>query len=299
MLPVLGLTGLIRLSAAQLNGLRHVITAQFIEQALAPGLLFMGAVAVFLVGSSGFSPQIAMGLQLASAGATLIIAYFLLAKIMASGDDVTAHPFSGIDLIRRSRPFLLISSSILLAVQLDTVVVNLLLGNEATGIYRVASQGAVLLSACMQVVSTVCLPYFARLHANGDLSNLRRLYRLATAASFIFAAAMFIIFYIEGDALLRLLFGAEFVTAYPILLILSAGWLGSTVFGPSGALMSMSGHERIAAKVFGANAGLNLICGAAAAFFLGVEGVAVVTAATLALNNGVLYFLGRKQVGIR
>jgi O-antigen/teichoic acid export membrane protein len=298
MLLLLALSGLIRLFAALFNGLRRVITAQFVEQALAPGLLFLGAVALYLLHPGVLRPQFAMAIQLASATLAVMVAYPLLAKAMGEGAGVERHRFSERDLIRRSRPFLLISSAILLATQLDTVLVNLMLGNEATGLYRVASQGAVLLNSSMQVVASVCLPYFARLFTNGDIANLRRLYRFATVTSFGFAAALFALFYFEGELLIRFLFGAEYVSTYPMLLILSGGYLGYTLFGPAGALLTMSGYEMLAARTFWSTAILNLVAGVIAAANFGVAGVAVVTATTIALNNALLYLFARRKIGV-
>jgi O-antigen/teichoic acid export membrane protein len=298
MLLLLALNGLIRISAALLNGLRRVITAQFVEQALAPGLLFLAAGMVYLSHPGVLQPHLAMAIQLASVALALVIAYPLLAKALSEAAAVERHPFSERDLIRRSRPFLLISSAILLATQLDIVLVNLLLGNTATGLYRVASQGAVLLMSSMQVVTSVCLPYFARLFTNGDATNLRRLYRIAAATSFAFAGGLFALFYFAGEPLIRLLFGAEFASTYPILMILSAGYLGYTLFGPAGALLTMSGFEMLAARTFWTTAILNLVAGVAAALIFGVVGVATVTAITITLNNALLYLIARRKIGV-
>jgi O-antigen/teichoic acid export membrane protein len=150
----------------------------------------------------------------------------------------------------------------------------------------------------MQVVASVCLPYFARLFTNGDIANLRRLYRFATVTSFGFAAALFALFYFEGELLIRFLFGAEYVSTYPMLLILSGGYLGYTLFGPAGALLTMSGYEMLAARTFWSTAILNLVAGVIAAANFGVAGVAVVTATTIALNNALLYLFARRKIGV-
>jgi O-antigen/teichoic acid export membrane protein len=298
MLLLLVLNGLIRITAAVLNGLRQVITAQFVEQVLAPGLLFVAAGSVFLAHPGSLHPHVAMAIQLASASLALIVAYLLITKALSEGTGIAPHCFSERELIRNSRPFLLISSAILLATQLDVVMVNLLLGNTATGLYRVASQGAVLLNSSMQVVTSVCLPYFARLFTNGDVTNLRRLYRVSTAASFAFAAALFMLFYFAGEPLIRLLFGGEFVSTYPVLIVLSSGYLGYTLFGPAGALLTMSGYEVLAARTFWAAAVVNLVVGVIAALIFGVIGVAAVTAVTITLNNAVLYLVARRKIRI-
>jgi O-antigen/teichoic acid export membrane protein len=289
---------LIRVVAAILNGLRKVVASQFIEQALAPGLLFLAALGLaFGFGTTRLAPQTAIIIQLASAIIALGVGVAVLKRALAEGRDVPPAKFSQRDLVRRARPFLLIRSAILLATQLDVVLVNLFLGNKATGLYRVASQGAVLLNACMQVITSVSMPYFARLFVNGDKTNLRRLYRLAAAAGFAFAAVLFAAFVFEGRLLIGLLFGKAFVPTYPILLILSAGYVGYASFGPAGAMLTMAGYEMMAVWTFWATALLNLVGGITAALLFGVEGVAAMTAITITLNNGALYLMVRRKIG--
>jgi O-antigen/teichoic acid export membrane protein len=297
MLLFFPLNSFVRLVAGHLNGLRRVILSQVTESLLAPTFTFLALAGLF-IGDLKLLPQEAITVQIISTLAALCIGALWLRKAACDAWSAEPEHITPSVLVRQGWPFLLISSAMLLNVQMDTVLVNLLNGNEATGYYRVASQGAMLSMFGIQVVTNVTMPYFARLYASGDLGNLARLYRVARYAGFVFALAIFLFFLVAGRWLIAISFGSDYLPAYPLLLLLTGGYVGNTFFGPAGSVMSMSGHEKMTAGVLWFTAALNLVVSSAAAIAFGAVGVAAVTGATITMYHAIIYIKARRLVGI-
>jgi len=295
---LLPLSGLLRMLTAALNGLRRLAAAQVTELALAPllALLIVGSVA--LLGVAGLQAYHAVAIQIAASATAVTIAGIWLAHAVRDGRNVPPAIPGHRALLTQSWPFLALNIASLLSLQIDVVMVNLFVSNEATGLYRVASQGALLAFAGLQLVTALTGPYFARLHASGDTDNLRRLFRTAQLLGFLFAATTLGAYALFGQWLIGVAFGEEFLPAYPYLLILTAGFVANHAFGPSGALMSMCGHERKSLKIMWVAGSANVIACAIAAWAAGALGVAVVTAICLASYNLAMYIAARKNIGI-
>lgn len=294
-LPLIVTAALTRIGVAVLAGLRKLVVSQVFEQVVTPLLVFAGALALFFAPREWATPQIAIAIQLAAGTLALLGLGLALRPVFLIRPDAA---ISRAALARRGWPFLMIGSALVLNQQLDTILVGLVLGTADVGPYRVATQGAQLAMFVSLVVNTIISPYAARFHAAGDRASLRKLFNYARLASVLSVGAALAVFLLGGRQLVGLVFGPEFKAAAPLLIILTAGYLGNVIAGPCGTILAMTGHERHSARAMWVTAILNGLCAIVAGRLFGVYGIAIVTAATLTIYQAWLRYIQWRELAV-
>jgi O-antigen/teichoic acid export membrane protein len=133
-------------------------------------------------------------------------------------------------------------------------------------------------------VNLVVAPRISALWATGDQAALQRLLVRASqaicAVSLVAVAAVFL-----ADVWALGLFGPGFVAGASFLRVLLWGQLVAAITGPVGFVLSMTGHERVLAKVVATTTVLGLGAHAVAIPLWGASGAAWVTGGARALSN--------------
>jgi len=119
--------------------------------------------------------------------------------------------------------------------------------------------------------------------------------RLSMSVSLVAVIALVIFSYP-----LLALFGEEFVVGQRTMFILLIGFLINASTGPVSMLLSLTEHERVNGRIYGTVLMVNVVLNIAFIQFtsLGIEGVAIATAFSMALRNVWLYFEVRRRLGI-
>jgi O-antigen/teichoic acid export membrane protein len=94
------------------------------------------------------------------------------------------------------------------------------------------------------------------------------------------------------------LFGHSFQTGATALSILALGQLINAAAGPSGNVLVMAGHERVAVRVVAAGLLANVAIAAVLVPPLGVTGGAIAFASSLVLWNTGFVLLARRLIGV-
>lgn len=294
-LPLIVLAPLTRMGAAVLAGLKRLVSAQATEQFLPLLLVMIGGLALLLLVPAPADPRDAIAIQIGASTIVVVILLVMLRRFFFTSGVGRATLSS---LAVRGWPFLMIAAALALNQQVDTLLVGMVLGTGEVGPYRVAAQGAALAMFSTFVINTVISPYVARYHADGDMVALHRLFVTARLTAAVLVAAMLLLFVIAGKPLISTLFGYEFIGAFPILLILTAGNLGNAIAGPCGTILSMTGHERHTARAIWIVGVINAIISTAAGLAYGVVGIAVSTALAVAAFQWWLRHLQRRLIGV-
>jgi len=106
-----------------------------------------------------------------------------------------------------------------------------------------------------------------------------------------------LIFIFLGNHVL-MVFGSEYVIAWPVLVVLSIGQFVNVLAGPVGNMLSMAGHERVTA--FGVAVSVLVIVGLGLILIptMGILGAAIATATGMVTWNVLLVALCYKRLGI-
>jgi O-antigen/teichoic acid export membrane protein len=191
------------------------------------------------------------------------------------------------------------ASSVVFAMiqQFDVVVVGSLLGNAEAGAYFAAQKTAALLSLVLIAAGLVAAPSMSGLYHSGKMAELQRLCRTMAGAIVVVTAIGFAALALVGKFLLGL-FDANFVSAYPILIIVALGTMIDAVSGPNAYLMQMTKYETHYLKIMGVCYVLVLGAQLILVPIWGGVGAAIASAAGVILWNVWAIIILRKDAGL-
>ncbi|MGM0516899.1 MAG: lipopolysaccharide biosynthesis protein [Pseudomonadota bacterium] len=295
LVPLLALAGV---RSASLRGLRHVLAGLFPEQVLRPGLLAVALLVVLTWSGKDISPPDAMGLTVVAALVAFVVGAWLLRRYRP--DEITgAVPrYQHGAWMAAAWPMALTQGFQQLNRHADVLLLGLLAATVDVGVYRVAAQGALLVSLGLTALNMVVAPFAARLHVDAERHKLQKLVRRTAQAALAFAVPATLLFVVFGDWLLATLFGDEFRGAYWPLVVLAVGQLVNAWFGPTGMLLNMTGFERAVTRAVAVAAGMNVVLNLLLIPPFGVIGAAIATSASLVFWNVWLWLVARWRLGV-
>lgn len=180
-------------------------------------------------------------------------------------------------------PLLLTGGFQLVLRKTDVFLVGTLVGAAEVGIYFAAMRTAQVITFFSFAADAVAAPYVSRLyHSDGEnlpqaVGRLAHWYFWPTlfgAAGLAFVA----------EPVLSL-FGPTFVSGAPIVYVFMAGLVFDAAMGAQQHLLTLTGHERACASIYGYCALLNVALNLAGIYWFGALGAAVATAATLVIRG--------------
>lgn len=178
----------------------------------------------------------------------------------------------------------------------------LLLGGSSdfieVGVYKVAVQLSSLVGFGLIAINQVLHHRFAHLYKTGCLHELQRVVTMGARIITLIALCVALLFWVFGDLIIYLFFGAEYGSAYVPLAILVAGQMANAVFGSVGALLNMTGHEKDTMLGMFLACALNLVLGLILIPEFGMVGAACSSAISLFTWNAVLWLFVKKRLNI-
>jgi O-antigen/teichoic acid export membrane protein len=294
------LVALGNLRGAAMRGLRHVVQGQLPEFILRPAFLIVLVLgAYFGLSTRAVTASDAMMLHALASLVAFAIGSWMLLRVrpgeLTSMPDRKVHSRSW---LAASLPLGLLQGMSQITSNTDTLVLGIYATPEEIGLYRVAFQGAALISIGVVVGNAVLAPYIAQMHAKGDYARLRLLSTAAAWAISFTAFIIFIVYLIFGSGILVLFFGEEYAGAYFPLLVLGLAQLINAMTATSGLLLMMTGHEKTAAKIVAfflvVNIGLNFLL----VPLFGALGAASATALTVSAKHFVHRQAAKKLLGV-
>ncbi|HWX87070.1 MAG TPA: flippase [Solirubrobacteraceae bacterium] len=294
LVPITALT-LLRQGAMQAIG--RVVTGQLPEYLIRPTLILASIGALELVGGGALTSTTALGANVMGGAVAFVVGIVLLRRALPAVVRSARPAYATRQWMRASLPMMLIGGVWLANSYVATLVVGALDGTRAAGIFNVSQRGAELIVVLLAAANMPLAPAIARMHALGDRQSLEhateRVARAALLVSVPVAAVLALL-----PSLYLGLFGADFQTGATALTILALGQLVNAAAGPSGNVLIMTGHERIAMRGVAGGLLANLVLGIALVPPLGITGGAIAFASSLVLWNIVLVVLARRRLGV-
>jgi O-antigen/teichoic acid export membrane protein len=297
LLPV---TAINQFKASCLQGFKRVRAAQAPILVLRPLLFGIGlAVATYGFGVKLVAAE-AIALNILAALPPLLLTAKFLHDVVAAEVPPVHAAYETKRWLHTALELLLISfAQLILGTQADVLVVGTLLGTTEAGLYSVASQLAWLISFGVTAIVFVAVPMVSDFHATGRRSDLQHLVTLVQKASVIVSLPVVALLVLEGKIVLGW-FGATFVAAYPVLVVLSVATFIASVIGIlAGFLLTLTGHQRQAAVIIVGSAVLNLALSLTLTRVFGSVGTAAATTTTTLLRSGVLAVYVWKLLRVR
>jgi O-antigen/teichoic acid export membrane protein len=204
---------------------------------------------------------------------------------------------------RREWAIALLPLSALAAVQIvnqsaDLIMLGIFRADMEVGIYRIAVSSATLAAIGLTAMGLVLAGDIAHALAEKDRVTLQRM--LSTAALICTALTGMVLagFALVGEHMLGLIFGPDYIGAYPALIILTLGQLVNGFFGVNANVLNMAGLERRTLTAFSISVGINIILNIALIPRFGGVGAATATLASTAIWNVLCWFFVKSQLGL-
>jgi O-antigen/teichoic acid export membrane protein len=297
-LPLLSLSAI---SAAAIRAEGWVILGQISETVVRPLLFVVGVLAIKFLTSEQVDLSVVVYIFIASAGCSCIVSIAIFCRksyIFRWGNISLFKRARGSSWGRSAFPLALISGVAIINSNVDVIVLSQFTAQEDVGLYRVATQGALLCSFSLQAMNLVCAPQFAKLYFSNKKRQLQNLVGLSATVLFVISLVIAATILIFKDELLLFVYGSEFVGAGAAMSILIFGQVVNSLFGLVGALMGMTGNHRQVLIVSLISLVLNIVVSLLLVPVYGVHGAAISTALSLTFWNVSLWYCARRCIGV-
>jgi O-antigen/teichoic acid export membrane protein len=193
--------------------------------------------------------------------------------------------------------FLGMSALEFLVTQADKILLGLYLNPRVVGIYVLASTLSSFIPMILQSVNQIFAPVIADLHAQGRRDVLQKLFQTLTkwvvGLTFPLACVMIVF-----AARLMRIFGPDFESGWPVLVIGAVGQLVNCGVGSVGFLLLMSGNQKRLIKVQFAMTIVSVVTNLSLIPTLGIVGAALASAGVNVGGNLWNLYEVRKALGI-
>lgn len=201
-------------------------------------------------------------------------------------------------IVDNSWPLWISSVALLANSHLDLWILGTLASSQEVAVYGTAARMSMVVSVPLVIVNSVIMPSVARLNALGDRSGMQLLLQASASIASVPSLALFAIFLLGGEDIMRLLFGSGYGESGLIVAVLSFAHAVNVVSGSSGFTLIMTGHQQIMMRVSFASTVLLLVAGTLLAKRFGAPGVAAAYALSMVVQNTVMWLFVRSKCGV-
>lgn len=290
-----GLFALQKLIAESLRGL-HMISAASIFDG-AGSAVFLGFVLLLVFGFSGqIDLKTALILAVIIIGISVFLGLLLLQKHTGFIGSKPADLQLGMLVL--AGPIFLSEIAVFVNNQADLWVVAAFLSATDVANYGVVLRVAILVMLPSIIANAIIIPKIVQLNTLGDIGGLNRLLGLSAALAFGVTLAMVLGLALFGKQALGIFFGASYVVAFPVMMVLCVGRLVNVFTGSCGQVLLFCGQAKkmmVSTVVFSV---ISLLIALLLVKGFGAIGVAFGFALGMAGQNIVQYLLARRLIGV-
>ncbi|MFH1070969.1 MAG: polysaccharide biosynthesis C-terminal domain-containing protein, partial [Candidatus Glassbacteria bacterium] len=247
--------------------------------------------------AGGVESRTALFCLFAAYGAAVLFNSWFLARSLPEEARSAEPVYRRREWVAVGAGMLFVSGQYLIFNRVDIMMLEPMAGKAAAGVYSAAVRLAWLVSFFVQAVSVIAAPLIAELHAGNRRLELERMVHLTVNVSSACSAAAFAALVVGGKFALGV-FGPEFTTGYHALVILCAAQFFNAVTGPSGFLLTMTGHERLLGGLLSVALALNALLNFILIPQYGMEGAAAATGISTIFWNALAAVLIHRKLGI-
>lgn len=232
--------------------------------------------------------------------AVALAGWFFRGKLRALPSDGGSRGgpgFAGV--LRLAWPLLIADLTLLVLTQADLWILGAFRPQDEVALYGAAVRLVTFVLVPLLVVNAVLPPVIVEKYAQGKTHELQQALRVTATLAGIPALSVLLGFVFFGEQILVVVFGDYYAGGTAILVALSLGQLVSVLTGSCGITLAMTGHQTLMMVTTVATGCLTVTAGLLAVGPFGATGVAVASAAGLALQNVLLWLGARLATGMR
>ena len=286
-------------STAQLKGIRKPVLSSLLTNCLRPILtaILLFGICYFFVRDDPTSLESMSAYTLSTFAVALVGSGVVRFVRYESVVEDVEPKYDNSLWLRTALPLVLTSGFRVVIRRSDVIMVGLMVGFAEAGYYSAAARMVALTGFGLKATNAVVAPLIAAAHSRSDYRELSRHVQSGAKTVFLMTIPLVAGLVLLGRWGLQL-FGPGFTEAYGALLILCGGQLVNALCGCVGFLLTMTGNERVAAKIVFCASLSNLLLNAILIPSLGLLGAACATALTTVLWNVWMLVEVRKRLRV-
>lgn len=287
------------LITAFLEGMRAIVKSMLPLYYIRPILIAVGVSGLFIL-KYPVSSTYAMWINVAATLVSTIVIWSWFKPFIEREKRLDLEPI----IINKSEKkewrkiafsLLLVSGTVILLTEIDTVMLGMLDSTTTAGVYQTAIKIGHLAMFGFNSIEMVIAPTIAGLYAVRKFGEMQNILRKGVVLMVIFTLPMIILLWFFGDWFLRL-YGIEFVVGFTSLKILLACQIVNVAVGSAINLMIMTRYEKEALYILATSLVVNVILNWVLIPIYGMEGAAAATGITTILWNLAMYVFIRFKI---
>lgn len=239
----------------------------------------------------------AMACAVIATWATALIQFVLMRRRLAPRVPAGPRRYEPGLWLKTSAAMFLVEAFYMGLTYTDVILLKQLGSAEEVAVYWAAVKTLALVAFVYFSVAAAAAHRFSEYHVSGDKEQLAAFLAASIRWTFFPSLAATILVLALGKPFL-MLFGPDFVKGYPAMFVVSVGLLARAAVGPVERLLSMSGHQRACALIYGAAFVTAVMLCLILIPRFGMMGAASATAAALVLESMLLFHVTRRRLGL-
>jgi len=235
--------GLLTQQGAILNGFRKPVLAQIPSQVLVP-LITLGILFFWFFNNNELTGEVLIKISIVASLLAFFLSAWYLNIIIKQESEIKKPKY----LIKQWHvsltPFTLMAIIGTLNTELASVLLGWLDTTESVAFFKVAMQGMMLITLGLNSINSVIMPQVARFYRQGDLKKTQQLLTQSVRLSGLFSLPIILVLIFFGPFAIEVLFGKEYLSAYPLLVILCIGQAVNVLMGSVGLVLNMTHNEK-------------------------------------------------------
>ncbi|MBF0585875.1 oligosaccharide flippase family protein [Prosthecochloris sp. N3] len=250
---------LVAVGGHALQAMRELGPKIVASQILIPGGMIVLTGAVFLAG--GREEALLVPMPVAAFVAAVWMGWRLAVRTGIHPLTVLGAPLET-GALRSSLPLMLVALAGMVSHWLDILMLGWLQGPSTAGLYQPAVRSAGIIRSFLLAFAAIAAPLFASLHAQRRTEELRHLLQAVTRWIAMTSVPFCVLLMVLPECVLAM-FGDEFISAAPVLVLLAAAVLLQAVTGLYDQVLQMGGRGGVSALnavlALGVHASLNMV----------------------------------------
>jgi len=183
--------------------------------------------------------------------------------------------------------------------ELATVALGRLSSLESVAIFKIASQGVLLITMLLSAANGIAAPNISRNFKEGDMEAVQDMLTKSVLFTSAVAIPMTVLLMLFGEEILTLVFGLEYAKAAVPLRILLIGQLVNILCGSVGLVLNMSGHVKVSFRVLSYSLTINIFLMYYLVPIYHEIGAAISVSASVILWNAILLYKVVRLTGLK
>lgn len=280
-----------------LQGFDKILQSQLPEMLLAPILMFI-VIALNYTFDISLLPIHFVEIYVLITVINFIFGIYLVRGSLVFKKCVNLHPKYCIKKWTRAIiPFVSLSSMRVLNNRVDVLILGILQGASAVGIYAVVNKISQIIVFVLMSFNKSLKSKIAKLYEEKQFDELQVLLKRSARTVSIISFSIFIFFIIFGGEILSLV-GKEFHQGYFAIIILSCAYVFDSIIGPASQVLVASRNEVLLGKIVAITGLINLILNFITIPKWNISGAAISTSISLIIRNLAIASIVKFRLGL-